>query len=193
MNRKPNFPDRIRDWRLRLSIDGESLARGVVCGVLLIVFSLLATTLFAKFRPFGVIPDLILPLVISIAITEGERWGAIFGLIAAVVIESLGGSTLTLLPLLYMPAGYLCGILSGNVFRDSIAVRALYSIAASVLRGFFTLIALTSTVGGVDLITMLTGTVLPEMLATLLFSPLAHLAGKLALRPFHRSRDDRVR
>ena len=107
MNQKPKSPDsrdslteKVRGWRLGLSLDGESLAKGGVCALLLIFFALLQTTLFTRFKPFGAVPDLILPLVAAIGMTEKEKWGAVFGVIAAFVIESLGGSTVTLLPIL---------------------------------------------------------------------------------------------
>ena len=127
--RGESFFQRFHGWRLSLSLDGESIAKGVIVAVLLIFFSLLETTLFTKFRPFGVTPDLILPLVVAVAIFEREKWGAVFGVIAAFVIESIGGSALTILPILYMPVGYVIGIISVHYFRDSFATRALYALS----------------------------------------------------------------
>jgi cell shape-determining protein MreD len=199
MNNKPNppekrdsFTEKVRGWRLGLNLDGESLAKGGVCALLLVVFALLQTTLFTRFRPFGAVPDLILPLVAAIGMTEKEKWGAVFGVIAAFVIESLGGSTVTLLPLLYMPVGYFCGILTTYYFRDAFIVRGLYTLVTSAARGIFTLIALAMTLGDFNLITCLTDAVIPEFLATVLFAILPHLAAKAALRPFHLTREERT-
>ena len=158
----------------------------------MIFFALVQTTLFTRFRPFGAVPDLILPLVIAIAMTERERWGAVCGLIGAFVIESLGGSQLTLLPLLYMPAGYVCGLLTVYYFRDSAAVRALYTAASSLLRALFTLVTVVMTVADLSLPDAFTRAVLPELAANLLFAVLPHIAAYLALRPFNKSRDAKV-
>lgn len=187
-----SFADRFRDWRLRLNMDGEGIAKGAVCALLIIFFSLVQTTLFTRFRPFGAVPDLILPLIIAISMTEREKWGAVCGLAGAFVIESLGGSPLTLLPLLYMPAGYVCGLLTVHNFRDSAAVRALYTTVSSAGRAVFTLIAVILTVGDLPLTDALTRTVLPEFAANLLFAALPHAAAWLALRPFNKSRDAKV-
>ena len=187
-----SFADRFRDWRLRLNMDGEGIAKGAVCALLIIFFALVQTTLFTRFRPFGAVPDLILPLVIAISMTEREKWGAVCGLIGAFVIESLGGSPLTLLPLLYMPAGYVCGLLTVHNFRDSAAVRALYTGVSSAARAVFTLIAVVMTIGDLSLIAALTRTVIPEFAANLLFAALPHAAAWLALRPFNKSRDAKV-
>ena len=199
MNNKTNppenrdsFTEKVRGWRLGLNLDGESLAKGGVCALLLVVFALLQTTLFTRFRPFGAVPDLILPLVAAIGMTEKEKWGAVFGVIAAFVIESQGGSTVTLLPLLYMPVGYFCGILTTYYFRDAFIVRGLYTLVTSAARGIFTLIALAMTLGDFNLITCLTDAVIPEFLATVLFAILPHLAAKAALRPFHLTREERT-
>ncbi len=187
-----SLTDRVREWRLALNMDGEAIAKGAVCALLIAVFSLIQTTLFTRFRPFGAVPDLILPLVIAIAMTERERWGAVVGLIAAFVIESLGGSRLTLLPLLYMPSGYVCGLLTIHYFRDSIATRALYTGISSLARALFTLITLVMTVADISLVTAIVGVVLPELAANLLFAAIPHLAAFLALRPFNKSRDAKV-
>jgi len=193
INMRESFGDRFRDWRLGFSVEWDSIVKGIVCGVLVILFSLLQTTIFTKFRPFGAVPDLILPLVVAISMTEREKWGAIVGVAAAFVIESLGGSSVTLLPLLYMPAGYICGILTVNYFRDSAAVRAVYTLVTMAARILVTAIILAATVGDINIIDMLTHALIPEFLAGVLFAPLPHIAAKVCLRPFNKTRDEMVR
>ena len=158
--------------RIRMGIDGEKILKAVVAASLLIFFALLQTTIFARFRPFGAVPDLMLPLVIAVAMTEREKFGAIFGLFAAFVIEALGGATMFVLPLLYM--------------------RALFTAAACAAHIFFTLFVLLSTVGGIGFGPALTKAAFPEFLSSLVFSPLPHLAAYMALKLFHRPREEKV-
>ena len=187
-----SLADRFRGWRLGLNMDGELIAKGAVCALLIVFFSLVQTTLFTRFRPFGAVPDLILPLVIAVSMTEREKWGAVCGLIGAFVIESLGGSPLTLLPLLYMPAGYVCGLLTIHYFRDSAAVRLLYTAVSSLARAVFTLTAFGITAADIPFTSLLTGAVLPEFAANLIFAALPHVIVWLALSPFNKSRDAKV-
>lgn len=189
--RGESFFQRFHGWRLSLTIDGESIAKAAIIAALLVFFSLLETTLFTTFHPFGVTPDLILPLVVAAAVFEREKWGAVFGVIAAFVIESLGGSTLTILPILYMPVGYVIGILSVHYFRDCFATRALYTAVTSLLRAVFTMITIFTTYGGVTLITALKVSVLPELLCNIVFAVLPHAAVSLCLGPFHKAREER--
>lgn len=190
---KYSLLERLRGWRLGISIDAETVMKGIVCALLIAFFALLQTTLFTRFRPFGAIPDLMLPLVIAIAMTEHEKYGAICGICAAFVIESLGGESLTLLPLLYMPCGYMCGILTVHYFRDSIAVRAMYTLGSSVLRGVFTAIIALSTLGGISITALFSEALVPEFFANIIFAALPHLVAKLCLRPFHKTREERTK
>ena len=192
-NRKPpeQIPDsgneslreRLHGWRLGVSLDGESIVKGLICAFLLIIFSLTQTTLFTRFRPFGAVPDLILPLTVAVAMVLREKWGAVFGLISAFIIESLGGSSFTILPILYMLTGYIVGICSIYYFRDSVAVRIIYTLFTSAARAAFTLITLFATVGDLDLLYAFTAILIPEFAANTVFAFLPHIAAKLILRP----------
>lgn len=192
INMREGVGDRFREWRLGFSVEWDSVVKGVVCTVLVVLFALLQTTIFTKFKPFGAVPDLMLSLVVAISMTEREKWGAVVGVAAAFVIESLGGSVVTLLPLPYMLAGYVGGLLTVYRFRDSLAVRAAYTLAAQTARVLVTALVLAATVGDVTFPDMLRYALLPEFFAGVLFAPLPHIAAKVCLRPFNKTRDEMV-
>lgn len=172
--------------------EAETLARGAICGALILIFALLQTTLFARFRPFGAVPDLCLPLIIALAMTEGEKWGAVCGLIAAFVIESLGSTGVTLLPILYAAAGYFCPIITAQHLTDSVPVRILYTAVSGVGRAIFTLFYLAFTADTFRFFHLCAAVVLPEYAATFCLALLPHLAVHLCLHPFHKSRAERT-
>ncbi len=173
-------------------IDLDVTLRVLISALLLVFFALLQTTIFARFRFFGAVPDLMLPLVIAIGITEGANWGSVFGIVAAFVIESLGGAPISLLALLYAPAGGLAGALTVELFRDSVAVRALFTAVGCVAHMLFTLVTLFLTVEGVTFGAAMKESVLPELLSTAVFAALPHLLAKAALRSFHKPREEKV-
>ena len=129
--------EKFHGWRLGISIEIEPIIRALVCLVLISFFALLQTTLFTRFQPFGAVPDLMLPLVVAVSMIAREKWGAVTGLAAAFIIESLGGASVTILSLLYMPVGYICGLLTVYYFRDGFAVRALYTGVTALARVLF--------------------------------------------------------
>ena len=184
--------ERFNGWRLGISIDGESVLKGVVIGALLILFTLLQTTLFARFRPFGALPDLMLPFVVAVGTLEKEKWGAVTALIAAFFIDAAGGTEIMLLPLLYVPAAFAVGILSTHCFRDSFPVAAAYTVVTSLLRGVITFVIASITVNGISSWQVITRIALPEFGANLAVAAAPQLLTRLVLRPFHKTRAERT-
>lgn len=185
--------DRFRAWRLGISIDADSIVKGVIVALFILVFTMLQTTVFSRFRPFGAVPDLMLSLVMAIGASEGEKWGGVSGLICAFVIEATGSaSNVTLLPLLYVPCGFFVGVIMKIYFKDSVIVRLIYTSAACLLRCVVTVIYVFLGYKNVDVGIMLKGIVVPEFFSTLLMSALPNLLVWLTMKPFHKSRAERV-
>lgn len=172
--------------------EGDTLLKGAVCGLMILFFALLQTTVFSRFRPFGAVPDLMLPLVVAISMTEGEKWGSVCGIAAAFLVESLGSTGATLLPLLYAAVGYFCPILTTLYFTDSPPVRILYTVLSGIGRALMTLLYLALHVTDFAFLPLIGSVILPEYAATICLSILAHLAVRFCLHPFHRSREERT-
>lgn len=184
--------DKIYMRRMGLSIDVESLIKGVITGALVLFFALLQTTVFAGMRPFGAIPDLLLPLVIAVSITEGEKWGSVTGLCAAILIEAMGTTVTSFLPLLYTPVGYTVGIIATRNYKDSFLLRTIYTCSAGVLRGIFTAIGVSIAYDTVPWGLVITSVIIPEYFSTIIMSVLPHTLAWLSLKSFHKSRAERV-
>jgi len=184
--------DRIHMWHLGISVNIESIIKAVVIGLMILVFAMLQVTVFSKLRPFGATPDLMLPLVIAIGITEGERWGGVSALAAAFLIDCLGSAGITLLPLLYVPCAFIAGVLGTYYLRDSLTIRVIFSVAAGILRAVFTIIYVYITFASPDAGLMFRSIIIPEFISTLVFSILPHLVSWLAMKPFHKTRAERV-
>ena len=183
---------RFNTWRLSFSIDGQSIAKGVIIAFFIIFFSITQTTLLSRLRPFGAVPDLLLPLVVAVAMSEREKWGAVVGLISAFVIDALGGVTVMLLPLLYVPVGIFCGLLTTYRFRDSLPVAALFTVVTCVLRCFVSFLLALFSVHGVTPAQAFFDFALPSLFANLIFSVFPHLLVRLTMRPFHKTRAERT-
>lgn len=191
-------------WRIRRFIkkrlsalpyllpEAETVWKIVFISVLLLIFVLLQTTVFSRFRPFGAVPDLMLSLVIAVSMSEGEKWGTGTALAGAFLLEALGSTGPTLLPVLYVAAGCFCPLITDLYLTDSVPVRILYTVGFGLGRSLFTLLYLALHVPEFPFPFLLTSVLLPEYAATLALALLPHLAAKLLLRPFHRSRAERT-
>lgn len=185
--------DRLKIIRLGIQVNSEDIIKGIVCSVLMIFFVLSQTTFFVRFAPFGKVPDLVLIFVLAIGVCEGEKWGAVFGLVAAFVIQATGtsGAGPELLPLVYMPVGCIGGLLSKYYLRHTFPVMSVYVLAAALLRGIVTVICasvmLNATLGEI-----ITRIAIPEYFSTVIISPLPFLAVWLSMRAFHKTRAERT-
>ena len=184
--------DRIRMWRLGITVNVDSIIKGLVIGGLILVFAMLQTTVFSKLRPFGATPALMLPLVIAVGITEGERWGGVTGVAAAFLIDCLGSAGLTLLPLLYVPCGFAAGVLGTYYLRDSFVIRAIFTVASGVLRAAVTAVYIAVTYKSPDASLAVRTVIAPEFLSTLVFAAAPHAAWYFEMKPFHKRRAERV-
>ena len=184
--------DKLHMWHLGLAVDMDSIIKGVVIGFLILFFALLQVTVFSAVRPFGAVPDLILPLVIAIGITEGERWGGVSGLVGAFIIEALGSAGIALLPLLYVPCGFIAGVLGTYYLRDSVVIRAIMTFVSGIPRALFTLIYVLITYSSPAFSVAFKNIIFPEFIATFFFALIPHVTGWLAMKPFHKTRAERV-
>ena len=184
--------DRFNTWRLGITVDAETIVKAAVIAFLLVFFTLTQTTLLTRFRLFGAIPDILLPFVIAVGILEKEKWGAVFALVAAFVIDAAGGTTVTLLPLLYVPAAVICALLTTSRLRDSFTVNAVFTAVSSVVRGMISFAVIMLTVHGITPRHALLSVVLPEIAANILIAAVPQLITRAVLRPFHKTRAERT-
>lgn len=170
----------------------ERILCGTVTAVMLLLLALLQTTLFSAITPFGAIPDLMLSFVLALSVTEGRRWGAVWGIVAGVVIESLGVPEFYLMPLLYMLTGYFGGVICRHYLSETAAVRAVLAVGVIPLKGMFTAVYTVLSPISITPAEAFFDVILPEAGATLLLAAPVHILVYLCLRPFHHTRADMV-
>ncbi len=183
--------DRLDGISLIIPLTADQIIRGIICGALMITFALLQTTVFARFKPFGAVPDLMFALTVAIAFSEGEKWGGVCGLIGALIIDALSGYGITLLPLLYVAAGIMCGYLVRDFFSNTalprIAVITLFTVAKSVISFICAAIFVDATV-----VEIMTDIIIPEYFSTVLMSAPVYLIVWLCFAKFHKTRAEKT-
>ena len=176
-----------------LKLKTSWLPRLIDCTLLMIFTALMQTTLLAQFRPFGAVPDMMLLFVLAVAMRENEKWGALFGLLSAVLIEAIGGEGISVLPLFYFFVGYFFPVIAANLLNNSIAVRVLFTLIAVLARmvvSYFTSLTL---LPNESFDTLLRYLLVPEAVSTLVVALPTEIFVRLCLRPFHRSTEERVK
>lgn len=157
----------------------------IVSATTLFVAALLQTSFLPFVGLFGAIPDLLVILVCGVSFYLGPLDGALFGLLAGLLAEALGGGgEIPLLPIFYVVTAVLLALLSQTVFADKFIHWAVYSTIFCTVKAFYSIFRIVLATGLGSLWSALGASVLPEwagtlLLALLLMRPVCLLAGLL--------------
>lgn len=120
--------------------------KSLVWGLWLFFLSIIQTSLFSVFRPFGAVPDLVLAAVIVIAIYDRERTGVIAGIVGGFMADALGGWGLSLSPLVYMLCAALFSLLAYSVLRRDFLSSLIGTACSLVISGIASVICAYSSI-----------------------------------------------
>ncbi len=168
----------------QVGVTALEVIKCIVYGILGLLLVLMQISFFSRIKPFGAVPDVLIAAVFSVAMFENERFGAIFGLAVGFFVEAAGGVGVSLLPLVYMLVGYICGLVASEYYRRSALLFLIFDGAALLVRMFVTLIYVVLTWSVVDLSVVIPKVLIPEALSTLVISPLPALIIMLISRLF---------
>ena len=156
-NRIVSFESKARS---RLIVFGISLA------VLILTGAVLQTSVFGKLTYIGAVPDIMLCIVLCISYFNGRHNGAITGLAAGALVETMASSGIVLLPLFYMLFGYMAGHYARAVQPKRFVPYLFYLMFALLLRAALTVLYACLTYQSIHLVQIFLYAVLPEMLTT---------------------------
>ncbi len=143
------------------------------------LYSLLLVSTVTSFLPSfgykGAAPDLVLCATVALAYCEGERAAAVFGMLSGFVVEAVGSTGISMLPLVYMIIGCVCAMLFLNILGKNIGAYLIYVAAFALVRAAISLIYIQFTVPDFGLGTALGSVILPEYGATMLASPVVFI------------------
>ena len=161
--------------KLKTGVSAASVTKFLIYATLSLFLIIIRSTFFARFRPFGASPDILIVAVAVIGFFEGAYAGAIFGVSVGFIADSLGGVGVVLLPLLYMLVGYLCGVVATDYYRRSWILFLIFDAVSAAVRMFATLLYIMLEWHAFDLFTVFNTVLWPEFLSTLVISPLPAL------------------
>ena len=144
----------------------RSIRYTVAVSLLLLVTALLQVTLLSRYRLIGAVPDLMICTVLCLAFFGGRYMGAVTGIAAGVIIESIGSTGIVLLPLCYLFCGYIAGYFAKTLNQRNFVSYLVYLALTLLFRAVITLLYACMTYRDVNLPIILLQSVLPEMLVT---------------------------
>lgn len=136
------------------------------------VLSVMQTT-FVKVN--GLPVGLALIFVSAVGIFFGERDGAILGLFGGIIIDSLAGGVLYTSPLVYMLVGYFCGLCIKRFLSKNLPSFLVYMLLVGLIKQAVNIFYFVMLSDSLNLMEILVGTLLPDYIAFVLFSPAVYL------------------
>lgn len=171
--------------KYRAGVTVSEIVKYCIYAVMGVFLILLQLTFFSTVRPFNSTPDILIIATAAVSMFEGERAGAVFGLSVGFVAEALGSVGVSLLPLIYMLFGYVCGIVASEYYRRSVLLFLIFDASACAVRFFTTLIYIVITWKTVDLSIVIPDVLFPEFFSTFAISPVPTLFMLPIYRIFH--------
>lgn len=181
-NVRAKLAELLGNIRPRVRIDADAVIAVVLRVFLIVLFAVLQTTIFARFRLFDSTPDLVLAVVLAIAIKDKMVKGAAYGVLAGFIIDSIGAVGFAVQPLFLGAIGLVAGYFAEVRFSDNVAVRAIYITAAAVLKAMLTVMMCALTINGFVLSEVFAEAVIPEFFTTIIFCAIPFSAVWLCTR-----------
>jgi len=152
--------------------------------LLLVTLSVIQVSFFGRIRIWGAIPDVMIVAVMGIGFFTGQYTGAVSGIGAGFLIDALGSTGITLLPMCYLFEGYLVGFYARTTGSKGIFRYGVYLGVTLLYRAAITVLYACLWYRNLRLPVVLMDVVLPEAVGTaivgiLLYFPMRALCGCL--------------
>lgn len=134
---------------------------GWVIGGVILLAAILQASLAPHLKILGVVPNLFLLVVVTLALVEGPVAGCVAGFAAGLTLDLLGTGPLGAWPLVLTVVGYLAGMLQSNLFAEGwlLPVTAVFVAGVTAELSYALLLSILG-VGG-DLVAEILRLVLP--------------------------------
>lgn len=99
--------------------------------LIIVINFILQSTIVPHFAVFGIVPNTSLVIVIIVSILTGKRIGSITGLIIGMLQDIMFSSVIGVNSFIYFFIGYLIGIAEAKLYKDSILLPFIMSIAST--------------------------------------------------------------
>lgn len=138
--------------------------------------------LFARLHIFGIRPDCLLALLVSLGVLLGQGEGLVLGLGAGLLTDVLFGRAIGLGAIAYMLAGVAGGFFYKKYYADNIVIPAATAAVCALGKEHVMALSVRMLGGAFSYFEMLFTYILPCTLATGLFCALTHLLMKPTLQ-----------
>jgi rod shape-determining protein MreD len=156
------------------------MSRSLTTTLALLAAIVLQVALAPQIAAFGVVPNLVFLVVVTLALTEGPVAGSVAGFVGGLLFDLLGTSVVGPYALVFCVVGYVAGLLHANMFAEGwllpVTVVFLASLGAESAYGIImAILDVGMPFGTAFAKIMLPGAVYTSLLAVLLYPLLSRV------------------
>ncbi|MBQ8141506.1 MAG: hypothetical protein IJ038_07425 [Clostridia bacterium] len=157
------------------------LKRVAAYGILFFILGVAQCSFFTNLSFLSAVPDIVLGAVAAVALLDTQKTAAICGIASGFMIDALGGSGLSLSPIVYFAIALICSELSKKMLQSFLSWIFVLA-AASVLNSLFTYAYISLSFENAAFSAVFKSILLPEALTTAVFSLPIFFIVKLCVR-----------
>lgn len=140
----------------------------LAAGSILIAF-LLQNSVLWTLSPLDVVPNLLLIVTVAYGLTTGKRRGMMIGMFCGILSDAfIGDGGLGFYMLVYIYIGGFCGLFHGYIYSEEPLFPMVLIGICDVVFGGYVYVFRFLIRGRLDVMTYVTGTILPEAVYTIL-------------------------
>lgn len=113
--------------------------RALTTSLALVAAIVLQVALAPQIAVFGVVPNLVFLVVVTLALLEGPVTGCVAGFAGGLLFDLLGASVVGPYALVFCVAGYVAGLIQANMFAEGwllpVSVVLIASVGAEITYG----------------------------------------------------------
>ena len=167
----------------------STVLRILLTSVYVMAAVIMQCSVFPHLRFFGMIPEFTLCVIVCVSCFEDEKVSCIIAVCAGFLLDTAGGGTFTLSPVLFLLAAGLSILLSKHVFARTFLPAVLSGTAALTVGAAKT--ALILVISGAPLAPVLLKTALPQFIYGMILLLPVYLLSALHYRIFRNSFESR--
>jgi len=148
------------------------MAKFCIMVIILIVNFVFQTSILPLIQIVEAKPDTLLILLISLAFVAKNPVSSLFGLVGGVMLDFMYGYTFGLFTGMYLTIGFASGYIFGKIVNNNILMPLLLLLGALLFKAVILTLYIFLTTSAVDLFFLFASVFLPEVIFTVLVSPL---------------------
>ena len=144
------------------------MRRIIIFGAVAFLLGVLQCSFFARLKPFGAVPNLMLGSLCAITLIDSKKTAAVYGVAGGYFIDALGAVPPSFSPIFFLIGVVIIGKISEKMMPRFVSFL-IVMIPTVLMGGLFTYINMCVSVSGIAPIGVFLRLALPEMLCTYVF------------------------